>query len=67
MQMHSVERLDDYVILIPAYNPDQALVTLVRELKEEGFVHLFVVNDGSAETSRPIFDEVGKWGDGARA
>lgn len=61
MQMHSVERLDDYVILIPAYNPDQALVTLVRELKEEGFVHLFVVNDGSAETSRPIFDEVGKW------
>lgn len=61
MQMHSVERLDDYIILVPAYNPDQALVTLVRELKEMGFVHVVVVNDGSAETSGHVFDEVGKW------
>jgi len=38
MQMHSVERLDKYVVVIPAYNPDQALLTLVRELKETGEV-----------------------------
>jgi len=61
MQMHSVERLDEYVVLIPAYNPDQALVTLVRELKETGFVHVIVVNDGSVEPSQTVFDEVGKW------
>lgn len=61
MQVHSVERLDEYVVLIPAYNPDQALVTLVRELKETGFVHVIVVNDGSVETSQTVFDEVGKW------
>lgn len=58
MQMHAVERLDKYVVLIPAYNPDQALVTLVRELKSRGFVHMIVVNDGSADTCRPVFDDV---------
>lgn len=61
MQMHSVERLDEYVVLIPAFNPDQALVTLVRELKEIGFVHVIVVNDGSVQTSRPVFEEAEKW------
>ncbi|OGX80454.1 family 2 glycosyl transferase [Exiguobacterium sp. SH31] len=58
MQVHAVERLDDYVVLIPAYNPDQALVTLVRELKDKGFVHVIVVNDGSADTCRAVFDDV---------
>lgn len=58
MQIHAVERLDDYVVLIPAYNPDRALVKLIRELKVKGFVHVVVVNDGSVETCRTVFDEV---------
>ncbi|MCC5891230.1 bifunctional glycosyltransferase family 2/GtrA family protein [Exiguobacterium sp.] len=58
MQMHSVERLSEYVILIPAYNPDRALVELIQSLKREGFVHVVVVNDGSDETCRTIFDEL---------
>lgn len=58
MQVHAVERLDDYVVLIPAYNPDQALVTLIRELKATGFVHIVVVNDGSIDACRSVFDDV---------
>lgn len=58
MQMHSVERLSEYVLLIPAYNPDQALVELVHALKQEGFLHIVVVNDGSAETCRPVFEAI---------
>jgi glycosyltransferase involved in cell wall biosynthesis len=37
-------------IIIPAYNPSVELVTLCRELAQQGF-SLFVVNDGSEDTS----------------
>lgn len=45
------------VVLIPAYEPDEELVKLVPRLKEAGFAVL-VVDDGSGEGYRPIFDAV---------
>lgn len=62
MQVQTLERLDDYVILIPAYNPDQALIKLVQDLRRVGFIHVIVVNDGSKDASRSVFDEVNKEG-----
>lgn len=48
--------MEDIVILIPAYNPTDELVKIVRELKNR--FKIVVVNDGSKEECRPIFDRI---------
>ena len=50
---------NDVVILIPSYEPDQKLIDVVRELKEQEFPVL-VVNDGSDSSFDPIFLEACK-------
>ena len=44
-------------VLIPAYEPDEQLITLTRRLKEVGF-SVLVVDDGSGEKYRHIFNAV---------
>ena len=44
-------------ILIPSYEPDESLVTLVKRLKNEGFA-VILVNDGSSEKYDYIFNQV---------
>ena len=46
------------VLLIPALNPDEKLVNLVKELKKEEFTKIFIVNDGSNKDFLHIFEEV---------
>ncbi|MGI6071802.1 MAG: glycosyltransferase family 2 protein [Lachnospiraceae bacterium] len=46
------------VVLIPAYNPDRKLITLVEELKSRYF-DIVIVNDGSSQESAPVFEECG--------
>ncbi len=43
------------VILIPAYKPDKAMLTLVEELSESGF-RILIVDDGSGSGFEPLFD-----------
>ncbi len=45
------------VVIIPAYNPDEALVRIVKELSERRILPV-VVDDGSEEESQKIFDEI---------
>jgi glycosyltransferase involved in cell wall biosynthesis len=46
-------------VLIPAYNPDLRLVSLVRQLRETGqFREIIVVNDGSRADKEPIFQQL---------
>lgn len=45
------------VIIIPAYEPDQNLVRLVRGLVEKGYC-VVVTDDGSGEMYRPIFQQI---------
>ncbi len=45
-------------VIIPAYKPDDKLLTTVRELVKEGFLDIIVVNDGSGEAFEPVFEEV---------
>ncbi len=47
------------MVLIPAYEPDEQLLTLTQRLCDCNFV-VVVVNDGSGETYAPIFDAVEK-------
>lgn len=45
------------VIVIPAYQPDEKLLQLLRELKEKTDYTLVVVDDGSAARCAPVFAE----------
>ena len=44
-----------YIALIPAYEPDENLEKVVKELKENNF-ETIVVNDGSDESYNKYFD-----------
>ena len=55
MEKHAAEQA---VILIPSLEPDQRLPAYIQKLKEGGFAHIVVIDDGSGEAYRPIFDEV---------
>ena len=48
------------VIIIPALNPDERLITYCKELVAVGFDRLLMVDDGSDEEHRKIFDELEK-------
>lgn len=45
------------VVLIPSYNPQAALINLVKELHARG-MEVLVVNDGSGDEYKRIFDRV---------
>lgn len=44
------------VILIPAYQPDESMLTLVNELAESGF-QILIVDDGSGESYASLFEK----------
>ena len=46
------------VILIPSLEPDERLPHYVRALMEGGFRHAVIVDDGSAASYHPIFQEI---------
>lgn len=48
------------VVLIPSYNPQDVLINLVKELHAGG-IEVLVVNDGSGEEYKPIFDKVSEY------
>ena len=49
----------EYVIIIPAYNPDQRLPALIHQLSEmEAGLQFVVVDDGSDATSSEIFGAI---------
>ena len=54
MQNHAAEQA---VILIPSLEPDNQLPAYIRKLKEGGFAHIIVVDDGSGEDYRRIFED----------
>lgn len=45
------------VIIIPALNPDEKMIRLIRNLKEYGFERIIVVDDGSEAVYHERFDE----------
>ncbi|WP_241773267.1 glycosyltransferase [Bacillus sp. LL01] len=45
-------------ILIPAYNPDNKLMELVKNIVKEGFQQILVVNDGSKKECESIFNKL---------
>lgn len=48
---------DEIVALIPAYNPDEKMITMIDEIADV-FDKIVVVNDGCDESYAPIFDAI---------
>lgn len=44
-------------VIIPAYEPDEKLLKLLRQLKEAGIVHIIVVDDGSGGDYQELFSQ----------
>ncbi len=44
------------VLLIPSLNPDEKLINLIKDLKQEEFNNILVVNDGSKKECLHFFD-----------
>jgi len=47
-------------ILIPAFNPAEDLSDYVNTLRSRGFKHILIVDDGSNEKCRNIFNDIAK-------
>ena len=45
-------------VIIPAYKPDQKLITTLNDLVAAGFSDILVVDDGSGEAYAPVFEQV---------
>jgi glycosyltransferase involved in cell wall biosynthesis len=50
------------MLIIPALNPDERLITLVRELLSQGQTHIMVVDDGSDMPAGEVFQRLEKMG-----
>lgn len=48
----------DFVILIPCFCPDEALCAVVSGLREVGFSRFVIVDDGSTDASRALFQSL---------
>lgn len=49
-------------ILIPAYEPDDKLIRLIRNLKAEGAFKIVIVDDGSSSNCRYVFESAEREG-----
>ena len=47
-------------VLIPSLNPDNSLIVLVNELSKNKWKGIVVVDDGSSQDSRKIFNVITK-------
>ena len=53
--------MKEMIVVIPAYNPPKRMVTYVEQLIKLGFLKIVIVNDGSDDCFRPIFEQVQKY------
>lgn len=53
-------KMDKISVIIPAYQPDDKLISTITELIKAGFADILVVDDGSSAKSAAVFDTVEK-------
>jgi len=54
---NTAKNISEVCAIVPAYNPDQKFLTVIRKLIDNGFEHILIVNDGSREESGIFFEE----------
>ena len=45
-------------LIIPSYEPDDRLITLLQNLKSAGFTNIVVLDDGSGDAYQELFARV---------
>ena len=56
------DTFEKIVVLIPALDPDEQLLSFVTDLLEKGFRRIVVVNDGSNQDRLHYFDKAKSYG-----
>ncbi len=56
--MTNTPDISDTTIIIPSYNPDDKLISVVSGVIAQGFTDIIVVNDGSAPQYDKYFDKI---------
>ena len=51
---------NEYVFLIPAYNPDKKLIEIVETIKKQNNNKIFIIDDGSSMDTQHVFQELKK-------
>ncbi len=59
-EANSERHVEDVVIIIPAYNPDEKFISFLKDLTSAGYSNIIVVNDGSRENTKHFFDSAYK-------
>lgn len=54
----NLQQISETAILIPSYKPDEKLAPYVSALAEAGYGHIIIVDDGSGEEYRAVFDGI---------
>lgn len=49
--------MNDFVILIPSYKPDESLLRVIDEMRTAGFNHLVIVDDGGGDEYAEYFQK----------
>ncbi len=49
---------NDIAVIIPAYKPDEKLLSTLSSLAEKGFTKILVIDDGSGDEFKDIFNKV---------
>lgn len=58
--MEAGQDIRKMVVVIPSLNPCGVLLDIIKELKQEQFAHIILVDDGSAEESKKYFQKAQK-------
>lgn len=48
---------NQFIVAIPAYEPDQCLIQLIKEIRKNTQFDILIINDGSSSDTNPIFEE----------
>ncbi len=49
---------DEYAFIIPAFNPDNKLIAVIKEIRKKSVYRIFIIDDGSSIESQEIFDHI---------
>lgn len=60
--MDMKRQLEETIILIPSLEPDERLLIYIQQLRDYGFKNIVIVDDGSGEAYKWIFDQLGENG-----
>lgn len=51
--------MENVTIVVPAYNEQEAIENVISSLRDEGFNHLLVIDDGSNDDTSNILNQIG--------